>query len=301
MSVATAGTGASGSTGVGIAWMIVATLIFISMDTLSKALTADYPLPQIAWARFAFHSLFAGLLLAPRLPALLRSRRPGVQILRSTLLTVVTLLMFISLSQLPLMLVTAITTLTPVLVTALSVPILKEKVGWRRWLGVLLGLTGALIVVGPAMTTFSLIVLIPLFSAFVNANYMITTRLLRESDPPTTTLLYTGIVGTLVGSLALPFFWQAPDARGWGLLALLGALGAASHYCLILAYRAAPASVVAPFTYGTIVWAPFLGFIVFAELPSASTIVGSLLIVGSGLYIFYREQVRSSVTATPVP
>lgn len=284
--------GAAGSAGVGIAWMVVATALFISMDTISKVLSADYPILQVAWARFAFHTLFAGLVLAPRLPRLLRSRRPGIQTLRSGLLLSVTVLMFVSLSHLPLMFVTGVMALTPVLVTALSVPILKETVGWRRWLGVALGLSGALVVVGPAMTGVSLIVLVPLAAALVNANYMITTRLLRESDPPATTLLFTALVGTVLCSVPLPFVWVAPDPAGWGLLALLGALGALSHLCLILAYTHAPAAVVVPFTYLTLVWAPILGFIVFAEVPTVSTVGGSLLIMGSGLYIFYREQVR---------
>lgn len=290
--------GGTGSVRVGIAWMVLATVQFITMDTLSKLLSAHYPLNQVAWSRFFFHTVLVVLVLAPRLRTLLVTRRLGVQILRSGLLLGVTLLSFTSLRSLPLMLVTAVTTLTPVMVTALSVPLLKEKVGWRRWSGVALGFVGAMVVVGPAAVSLSLIVLVPLGMALFNALYMIATRFLRDSDPPLTTLLFTGVVGTIGLTPTLAFEWVAPDLTGWVMMVALGTLGAASHYCMILSYTAAPASVVAPFAYLTLVWATVLGIVVFGEVPSLSTIAGSLLIAGSGLYIFYREQVRGVRSAT---
>lgn len=288
-----AGVTSGGSARAGIAWMLLATLLFTTMDSLSKYLTQIYPVMEVAWARFAFHTLFAFALMAPRLPVLLRSRWRTMQIVRSLLLFTATCLMFVALSRLPLLLVITVMTLSPVLVTALSAPILKEKVGWRRWAGVGVALCGAMLVVGPAGLTLSLLVLVPMLCALVNALYMITTRMLHHHDPPVTTLLYTGMVGTVLGLPVMPFVWVPPDMAGWLLLAVLGALGAISHFCMIRAYSAAPASVIAPFVYATLVWAAVSGAIFFGEVPGWTTVAGACIIAGSGLYIFYREQVRA--------
>lgn len=282
-----------GSARAGIAWMLLATLLFTTMDSLSKYLTQIYPVMEVAWARFTFHTVFAFALMAPRLPVLLRSRWRTMQIVRSLLLFTATCLMFVALSRLPLLLVITVMTLSPVLVTALSAPILKEKVGWRRWAGVGVALCGAMLVVGPAGLTLSLLVLVPMLCALVNALYMITTRMLHHHDPPLTTLLYTGMVGTVLGLPVMPFVWVPPDMAGWLLLAVLGALGAISHFCMIRAYSAAPASVIAPFVYATLVWAAVSGAIFFGEVPGWTTVAGACIIAGSGLYIFYREQVRA--------
>ncbi|HYG91100.1 MAG TPA: DMT family transporter [Azospirillum sp.] len=281
----------------GIAWMVVATLLFVTQDAVTRVLVQTYPVVEVAWARFAVHMVLAVVLVGSRSPQLMVSRRPGLQIVRSGLLLSVTLLATLSLGLLPFVDVAAIVNVTPILVTVLSIPMLKEKVGWRRGLGVLVGFAGAMLIVGPASSIFHWAVLLPLTSAVAHALYQIVTRMLKSSDPPMTTFFYTSVVGTVLCTLALPFFWMTPSIIDCALMVLLGSLGAISHFCLIRAYTAAPAATVAPLGYSTLVWAALYGLVVFGEVPSAFTIAGAAVIVASGLYILYREQVRARSAA----
>ena len=276
----------------GIAWMTATTLLFVTQDATMRVLTQSYPIFEVAWARFAVHMLWALLLVGIPSPRLMVSNRPGLQLLRSGLLVGLTLVVALSISLLPFVDVVTISNAAPVLVTALSVPLLGERVGWRRWMGVLAGFMGALMIVGPASITFQWAILLPLCAAFANALYQITTRLLSSGDQPLTTFFYTALVGTAVCSVALPFVWVTPDATGWALMLLIGTAGALSHFCMIRAYTAAPAATVAPFGYTTLVWALLCGVFIFGEVPSPSTLAGGVVIVGSGLYILYREKAR---------
>ncbi|HYD29817.1 MAG TPA: DMT family transporter, partial [Azospirillaceae bacterium] len=279
----------------GIAWMVLTTLLFISQDAVTRVLVQSYPVPEVAWARFTVHFLLAAALLGVRSPRLMVSARPGLQLVRSTLLLMVTLLATTALGILPFVDLAAIVNVTPVLVTLLSIPMLGEKVGWRRGMAVLVGFAGAMLIIGPASGVFQWAVLLPLGSAVAHALYQIVTRQLKSSDPTMTTFFYTSMVGTVVCSLALPFVWVAPDLASAGLMVLLGTIGACSHFCMIRAFTAAPAATVAPFGYTTLVWATLFGVLLFGEVPSATTIAGALVIVGSGIYIVYREQMRARV------
>lgn len=277
----------------GIAWMTVTTLLFVTQDATMRVLTQSYPILEVAWARFAIHMVWAFLFVGMRSPQLMVSNRLGLQILRSGLLVGLTLIVALSIRLLPFVDVVTIANAAPVLVTVLSVPLLGEKVGWRRWMGVLAGFVGALLIVGPASIAFQWAILLPVCGAFANALYQIATRVLRNNDAPATTFFYTALIGTVVCSAALPFVWVTPDATGWALMLLLGSAGACSHFCLIRAYTAAPAATVAPFGYTTLIWALFAGIFMFGELPSVSTLAGGLVIVASGIYILYRENVRT--------
>ncbi|WP_448188642.1 DMT family transporter [Azospirillum sp. sgz301742] len=276
----------------GIAWMVLTTLLFVSQDAVTRVLVQSYPVFEVAWARFTVHLLLAGVLVSWRSPRLLVSARPGLQLVRSALLLSITLLMMMALGILPFVDVTAIVSVTPVLITVLSIPMLKETVGWRRGLAVLAGFAGAMMIIGPASGVFQWAVALPLGAAVSNALYQIVTRMLKTSDPTMTTFFYTSVVGTVLSTLALPFVWVTPDLASVGLMLLLGALGAGSHFCMIRAYTAAPAATVAPFGYTTLVWATLIGVLVFGEVPSAATLAGAVVIVGSGIYILYREQRR---------
>ena len=284
---------ASSSGRAGIAWMLLTTLLFVSQDATMRVLVQTYPFAEVAWARFAVHLAIAFAVVAVRSPSHLIARRPGIQILRSVLLGVLTLLVAVSYKVLPFVDVVAIANIAPVLVTVLSVPLLKETVGWRRGLGVLGCFVGAMIIIGPASVVFQWAILLPLAAALCNALYQIVTRLLRGGDSTLTTFFYTSMAGTVLCGLLLPFGWVTPDLTGAALMVLRGALGACSHFCLIRAYTAADAATVAPFGYTTMVWAVLYGLLIFGEAPSVSTLAGGLVIVGSGLYIFHREQVRS--------
>ena len=277
----------------GIFWMILTTLLFVTQDATTRILAKSYPVMEVAWARFAVHMLLVGIVVAWRSPHLMVSHRLPLQLVRSCLLLATTLLAVLSLRSIPFAEVQAIAAAAPVLITALSVPLLSEKVGWRRWVGVLAGMAGALIIVGPVGGTFQWALALPLAAAFSNALYQIATRKLRGADSPTTTIFYTGMAGTVVCTLALPFNWVTPDLTAAALMVLLGTLGGISHFCLIRAYSAAPAATVAPFGYTTLVWAAVYSLMVFGEDLRLSTIAGTIIIVGSGVYIFYREQTRS--------
>ncbi|CAO3437482.1 DMT family transporter [Azospirillum endophyticum] len=281
----------------GIGWMILTTLLFVSQDATMRVLTASYPVPEVAWARFTVHLLLVVALVAWRSPQLMRSRRPALQMVRSLLLLATMLLSSLALRSLPFAEVQAIAAMAPVLVTALSVPLLRERVGWRSWAGVLGGLTGALLIIGPASGTFHWVVALPLASTLGNALYQICTRMLRGSDPPVTTMFYTGLAGALITSVLLPFNWVTPDPAGAALMLLLGVLGLISHFCLIRAYAAASAATVAPFGYMTLVWAALFSLTIFGEMLSLSTLAGGTVIVASGIYIFHREHTRSRSVA----
>ncbi|WP_245593546.1 DMT family transporter [Azospirillum halopraeferens] len=284
---------ARAATRAGIAWMVATTFLFVSQDAITRMLVQSYPVPEVAWARFSVHLALAAVLVGWQSPRLMVSRRPGLQLVRSLLLLTITLLATTALGILPFVDVTAILNATPVLITVLSIPLLGERVGWRRWLAVLVGFAGAMMIIGPASGMFQWTVLLPLGAALANALYQIVTRMLKTSDPTLTTFFYTSIVGTVLCSLALPFVWVTPDATGAALMVLLGVLGAGSHYCMIRAYTAAPAGVVAPFGYTTLVWATLWSLVIFAEVPGLLTLAGAAVIVASGVYILYREQARA--------
>lgn len=273
----------------GIAWMVLAMLTFATLDATAKLLTQSYPVPMVAWMRYAVHLALMLVVLNRSVPRLLVTRRRGLQLLRSLLLLATTGFNFAALSFLPLAQTTSIFFLTPILATALSVPLLGESVGLRRWIGVAVGFVGALIVIRPDPTDLELAALLALAAALCNALYQITTRRVSGTDNARTTLLWTALTGTVVAAPVLPFFWTPPDATGWALLGLLGALGWGGHFALYKAVQAAPMATVAPFTYTALLGALFWGIVIFADWPEATTLAGAALIVGAGLYIIYRE------------
>lgn len=273
----------------GIAWMLLSILIATVMDTTSKYLSQFYPVLQIVWARYFFQALLVFVLLGPRLPRLLKTRRLGMQLFRSALLLAASIFFLFGLRSVPLADASAIIFLAPLIVTALSVPLLKERVGPRRWIAVLAGLVGALVIVRPGMGVMQTAALFPVATAVLYSFYMIATRHLSHTDSAVTTLIYTASVGTVVMSLIAPFVWLAPDTKGWLLMVLLGFMGAACHFALIKAFEAASAPAVTPFEYSRLIWATLLGFVVFGDLPDGWTILGAALIVSSGLYVYHRE------------
>lgn len=272
----------------GIAWMLVTTFLFVCQDSLARILLVSYPATELAFVRFSVHLAVVTTLLALWNPRLMIARRPLVQLVRSGLLLAATLLVMASLKIMPFVDVAAVVWVAPVLVTALSVAVLGERVGPAGWLAVLAGLTGVWVIVGQGGIEFSWAMLIPTCAALANALYQVATRMLHHADPPVTTLLYTGLAGTIVCTGALPFAAILPTAADAALMALLGGLGTLSHFCLIRAFSAAPANIVAPFGYTSLLWSALFGVLLFAEIPDIQSIAGSGLIVGSGLAVFLR-------------
>jgi drug/metabolite transporter (DMT)-like permease len=283
---------APGDASRGILWMLLTMLLFVAMDGIAKYLTRDYAVTQIVWARYVFHLLLLVAWIGGRLPRLLVTRRPGLQFARSMLLFLTTALYFFALKFIPLAEGSAIMMIAPLLVTALSVPLLGEHVGVRRWIGVVVGFAGAMLIIRPGSAMMQLASLLALAAALSNGLYHICTRVLSQSEHVLTTLIYSAAVGAILSSLAVPFSWTTPDLMGWTLLVMVGLFGGISHFALIKAFAAAPAATVAPFTYSNLLWAALFGYVMFGDLPDGLTVLGAAIIAGSGLYIFHREHVR---------
>ena len=270
--------------------MLATMFWFVTLDSTAKYLMQSYPVSQVIWARFFFHVVFVVLLMGRQLGIQIRSQSLKHQCLRSLFMFTTTALFFTGISILPLTTAATIMFMSPVILTILSIPLLGEKVGLRRWIGIVIGFTGAVVVMRPGTDSIQLSVLIVLAAACTHALYQIFTRKLGTGDRPMTSLFYTGITGALVMSAVAPFYWQPVAASDWPLFVFAGIAGGIGHLCLIRAFRHAPASVVAPFSYSSLLWATGFGYLLFDDLPSAWTLSGATLIIASGLYIFHREQ-----------
>lgn len=282
----------------GILWMLATMFCFLSLDAIMKHLLENYSLLQVTWGRFFFATLIAIMVCGRRLPQLAKSQSPRLQALRSVLLVTTTGLFNAGIRTTPLATATTIMFITPILVTVLSIPLLGERVRARRWAGIAIGFTGATIVVRPweqGLGGIGIGVLFLLAAAFTNATYQIATRKVRLDDP-LTSLLYTAAAGAIVTSLALPWFWTWPSAFDWVLMIASGFAGGVGHLCLIRAFQCAPASVLAPFSYSSLIWATVFGFAIWGEFPDSWTWAGAALIIGSGLYIFHRERLRRAAS-----
>ena len=273
----------------GILWMLATMFWFVTLDSTAKYLMQSYPVIQVVWARFFFHLIFVALLMGRHLPSQIKSARLSLQGGRSFFMFTTTVLFFAGIHILPLTTAATIMFLSPIIVTMLSIPLLGERVGPRRWLGIVIAFAGALIVMRPGSDSLQLSILIVLAAAFTHALYQVFTRKLRSQDGPMTSLFYTALLGAAVTSVLVPFYWQPVATWDWLLFILAGIFGGIGHLCLIRAFRCAPASVVAPFSYSSLLWATLFGFVLFGDLPDGWTLAGATLIIGSGLYIFHRE------------
>lgn len=274
----------------GILWMLLAVMLGIFTDTIVKHLSQSYPVMLIVWARYTFHLVPVAAAFGKRLPRALNSRRPALQAARSVIQLGAVVSFFAGLRLVPLADCVAIHFVAPILITALSAPLLGERVGMRRWLGVLAGFVGVLAIVRPGAGTASWAALLPLVSALCSALYQLLTRMVGRDDAALTSLAYTAVAGALVANGALPFVWVAPDAEGLALMVALGLVAAVVHYGQIKAYTYAPAAVVAPYNYTGLIWATAFGFAFFGEVPDAWTVTGAFVVAVSGLYIFHRER-----------
>ena len=275
---------------IAIALMVATVTIFPVMDSMAKHLGKTYPIPEVVWARYAFHMIFVGALFARR-DALryLKSRNPRLQLLRAVLILCATGLFFTALRFVPLADCIAINFMAPLLAVGFSIPLLGEKVERHRWVVLAIGFVAVLVIVRPGFAGFHPASLLVCVSAACYGMYQIITRKLASFDHPLTTLFYTGAVGTLIAGLALPFLWVAPDWRDWALMATMGLLGGLSHYLLIQAYARASPAILAPFSYCQIIVGTALGYLWFGDFPDELTALGATAIVGCGLYLVWRE------------
>ncbi|OCT29552.1 DMT family transporter [Pseudomonas putida] len=268
----------------GIALVVAATFLFASHDGLSKFLGGIYPVIMVVWARYVVHTLLmAGIFMPQAGLRVLRTRRPLLQTLRALSLLSTSLLFTAGLQYLPLAEATSVNFLAPVLVTALSAPLLKERVTLGQWLAVVMGFIGVLVVVHPGGAMFTPAILFPFGSALGFCFYQLLTRILAAHDSPTTSNFYAGLCNTLIMSALVPFFWQTPQWQHVLLMLALGGCGMTAHLLLTKAFRHAAPALLAPFSYCQIVFAGVLGLVVFGQVPDTISIVGIAIICLSGL------------------
>jgi len=228
--------------------------------------------------------VFIAALAAPHMGMkLLRTQRPGLQTLRGLLLVVSTSLFYLSLQFMPLAETAAISFVAPLFVTILSGPLLKERIRARQWVAVLLGFLGVLVIIRPGGAMFSTISLLPVLTAVSFSFYQVLTRKLAGREHPLTTLFYTGLIGTIVSSAALPFHWIMPTSVQGALMIAIGLLGASGHLYLIRAAEHASPAVLAPFAYTQLIWSTLLAFIAFGDFPDRVSIMGMGIIVLAGM------------------
>ncbi len=292
----------------GITFVLLSIVFFVSLDSTAKFMTGSLDPMQVVWGRYIFSVLLLPFLMGPRrLRLAVRSKRPWLQLLRGALLAATTATFFTAIKYIPLADAIAIGFVSPLLATALAIPILGEKVGVRRWSAIAIGFVGIMIVLRPGFEERHWAYFLPLIVATLMATYNVCTRLVVRHDTADTSLAYTNVFGAVVSTIAivsLPGVWTAPDAIQWGLLVAIGAFGSIGHFCLILAYRSAPVSTLAPFTFGHIVLAVIAGWLIFNDWPDAWTLVGAAVVAGSGIYVFRREailarQARASLSSAP--
>ncbi len=275
----------------GIAFMALGVSVVPMMDGVAKGLADSYPVFQIVWARFAFHLLWLlpFLLWHGHGRSVLFPRHPGLQLLRGFFLLAATLCYFSAIALMPIADALALLFISPMVVTLLAPIVLGERVGIWRWSAVVAGFIGALIVVRPGFGVFQWASVLALGAGVMHACYLLTTRRLAGSTNPMITLFYTGAIGLLAISLAMPALWVAPTAVDWGWMAVMGAFAAGGHFLIIKGFDRAPAPVVAPVAYAEIVAATAVGYFAFGDFPAAWTWVGIVVIVTSGLVISIRE------------
>ena len=279
----------------GIGMVIEAVACFATLDTATKASTAGVPILMGVWFRYAFQAVATTAVLLPlHGTALLRTRHPRYQLLRGALLLVSSTLAFLSLRYMPLAEFTSIVLIAPLVITLLAATTLKEHVSPLRWTLVAGGFIGTLVILRPGGGAFSWAVLLPIGLVLTNAWFQVLTSKLAQTENPLTMHFYTGWVGTLIASLALPFVWTAlPSWEWWALLCLMGFMGTVGHFILILAYQRAPASTLTPYLYAQIAFAMLGGWLIFSHVPDRFSLIGISMIAvcgAAGAWLTVRER-----------
>ena len=264
-------------------------------DVTAKYLSATLPSIEIAWIRFLVFALIMSPAMLPGSPLYaLRTKRPGLQVMRGVALLLSSLFFISGLRFLPIAEASATGFVSPLFVTALSILFLGERVGVRRWLATAVGLIGVLIILRPGSSAFHPAAFFPLVSALAWACTLIMTRMMSGREHAITTMTYSSIAGVCMLCALVPFVWVAPTWHDILFGILIGLASTAGQWIVVLAFRYADASVLAPFSYTQLLWVSILGFLIFGEVPDIWTVVGAAFIVASGLYTAHRERSRRS-------
>jgi drug/metabolite transporter (DMT)-like permease len=279
---------------IGIGLVSLTYLLFSLLDGSAKWLVGTLPVIVVVWLRFVTHVLFAGIVLFPvRGLALIRTRHLRWHVLRALMFVAMTGINFWALQYLQLTVTSSIFFSVPLMIALASAPLLGEKLDAGRWLAILAGFAGVLVIVRPGGAEFHPAMLASVLNAMLYAAFMLMTRRLAAYESPET-IQYLPAVGAAIG--LAPFAlaaWQSPEGwLEWTMACLLGVLGGCGHYLLALAHRYAPASVIAPFLYQQVIYMALFGYLVFGDVPSPAVWIGAAIVIASGLYLFARERAR---------
>lgn len=289
--------GSGDRTGLAILLMCATSLIFAGQDAFSRLLGSQYPPLLIVMIRYWVFALFV-IAMVSRQPGglrrAIRTRRPGTQILRGTLLVIETTLMVEAFVRLGLVGTHAIFTAYPLLVAALSGPILGERVGWRRWTAIGVGFLGILIILQPGGTALNPGALLAFVSALMFAVYGLLTRHVSRDDPAQVSFFWTGIAGAATITVLGIRHWQWLAPGDWIWMGILCTLGILSHYLLIRAYELAEASALQPFAYTQLVWVSAIGVLVFGEALHMNVVIGAAIVVAAGLFTLWRARLKAA-------
>jgi drug/metabolite transporter (DMT)-like permease len=283
------------NTKLGIWLMVATTFVFAMQDGISRHLAGEYNVLMVVMIRYLFFAAFVMAVAARKaggLRAAAATSQPGVQIFRGVLLATEICVMVLAFVMLGLVESHAIFTSYPLLVAALSGPILGEKVGWRRWTAIGVGFVGVLIILQPGFRVFQIEALVPLASAFMFALYGLMTRYAARKDSAATSFFYTGTVGAVVMTIIGIWFWEPMQGTDWVWMAVLCVTGALGHWLLIKTYDVAEASAVQPFAYLQLVFAATLGITVFGESLEWNVALGAVLVVSAGIFTLMRTRAR---------
>ncbi|MDR9484344.1 MAG: DMT family transporter [Sediminimonas sp.] len=281
------------NTRLGIGLMILTTFIFAMQDGISRHLAGEYNVLMVIMIRYWFFAAFV-ITIAGRkaggLRAAARTTQPILQSFRALLLVTEICVMVLGFTLLGLIESHAVFTAYPLLIAALSGPVLGERVGWRRWAAIGVGFIGVMIILQPGFGVFRVEAVVPLLAAFMFALYGLLTRYAARRDNAATSFFWTGTVGAIGMTAAGAWFWEPMTGPDWGWMGLLCITGALGHWTLIKCYEVAEASSVQPFAYLQLVFGSMLGLTVFGEVIRTNVAIGAGLIVGAGLFTLWRER-----------
>ena len=298
------GSQAQGPALAGIALTLGAVALFASLDTATKLVLTTVPMMMALWFRYFVQAVATAAIMLPRRGwRSWHTQRPGLHLLRGLLLVSSSLAAFSALQHIQVAEFTAIVALSPLIVTALAALLFGERVSPARWLLVLGGLGGALIIIRPGAESFSAAMLLPLLVLAANSSFQLLTSRMVRSEDPMTMHLYTGCIGALIASLALPWVWRELSWLEWGRMMVMGLSAAIGHFLLILAYSRTPVAVLSPYLYAQIAFAVIGGWLVFSHTPDGWALLGMCVIAAcgaTGAWLILRQS-RSERQPETVP
>jgi drug/metabolite transporter (DMT)-like permease len=277
---------------IGYLYVLSAVTIFSVQDAFSKYLGAKYPPIMVTMIRFWAFAVFVTVFAAYSRQGLRKAmvtKRPLLQVFRGVILSSEIVVVIFAFTTAGLAMSQAILQVTPLLVTILSIPLLGEKVGWRRGAAVVIGLIGVMVLLNPTNVRFDITLLLPLVASFMYALYGIATRAVSRHDSAVTSVFYAGVAGAVAITLVGPFYWTPIRPEDWPFMAALCICGTLSHFLLIKAYGELSAVEVQPLTYLQLVLGVLLAVTIFGERVTWNMILGAIIVVGAGLFTVWRE------------